>query len=154
MSPRITLACDADVSAAVGCGVLCMVYRGRHRTEFPELFHGWALQAAAASRGTPLSAIGVVEDHADSPESKERKAYAEALQAVAPKFDRLAQIILSQGLKGSAYRAIASTIVLVARPSVPMKVFGATTEGAGWVAEVGSVSATELEAFIESVRAA
>lgn len=157
MGLLVTLACDDDVSAAVGCGVLCMVYRGRHRPEFPRLVSEWAVRASEAMGGVAVPAIAVIEDAADSPDMAERREYANAIQRLSSRFERIAHVILAEGFKGTAYRVISSTIVLLARPTMPTKVFGDTRSVAGWLAESSSVSTgsvEELRAFIESVRAA
>jgi len=149
------LASDPDVSAQVGCGMLSIVYRGEALESHPENTVVWIDQAAKALAVEALPVMVIIEDHAESPDADGRRAFADGINRSAPQMECLAQVILSTGLKGSAFRAICSTIYLLTRYPTQIKVFGTVGEGAAWIraiSEACSVSPQVLLDFIESVR--
>lgn len=152
---RLTLASEPDVSAGVGCGTLCTVYRGAHHGSYPERTVEWGRQAAAALGVDALPMVSVIEARADPPDADARRRYSEGLNEIAPRLECLAQVILATGLKGGAYRAISSTIYLLARHPTEIKVFDSTKDAAEWItsrSSVCTVSSQVLLTFINSVR--
>lgn len=157
MGTRTSLACEPGVSAAVGCGVLCIVFRGPHRSRYPDDVVDWTERALEYLDVEKVPTIIIIEDHAESPDVDSRRRYADGLALCAPKMEAHAQVILSQGLKGAAFRAISSTIFLLSRSTGSSKVFGDVTHGVRWIVESTqgcSVSPEVLLAFVESVRTA
>lgn len=154
---RLTLASEPGVSVAAGCGMLCMVYRGESRDSYPERAVGWTDEAAKAVGVPSLPVMVVIEDHAESPDNEGRRGYAESLKRSAPQMECFAQVILAGGLKGVAYRAIASTIHLVAQHPTETKVFRSVEDAAAWIcgrSSVCTVTPEVLLSFVDSVRSA
>lgn len=154
---RFTIASEAGVSAAVGCGVLCMAYRGAHDDSYPENAAVWIEQAAKTLGVPALPVMTVIENHAESPDSAGRRGYSESLKRAAPHIECFAQVIMAKGLKGSAYRAISGTIYAVARQPTTIKVLGSVEEAADWITGISSVctvSPQVLLTFINWVRRA
>lgn len=157
MRTRTSLACEAGISVAVGCGTLCIVFRGPHLPSYPDEVIRWTERALEIVDGPQVPTIIIIEDHAESPDVESRRRYASGLALCAPKMEAHAQVILSQGLKGAAFRAISSTIFLLSRSTGKSKVFGDVVDGVRWIAEGTdgcSVSPEVLLAFVESVRTA
>lgn len=154
---RFTIACEAGVSAAVGCGVLCMAFRGKHDDSYPEKAAIWTEQAAKSLGVSALPVMTVIEDRAESPDSAGRRGYSESLKRAAPQMECFAQVIMAKGLRGAAFRAISGTIYAVARQPTTIKVLGSVEEAADWITDFSSVctvSPQVLLTFINSVRRA
>ncbi len=154
---RTSLACEAGVSVAVGCGTLCIVFRGPHLPSYPEEVPRWTERALEVVDEPQVPTIIIVEDHAESPDVESRRRYASALALCSSKMEAHAQVILSRGLKGVAFRAISSTIFLVSRSTTRNKVFGEVVDAVRWIAEGTSgctVSPQVLLAFVDAVRTA
>ena len=71
----------------------------------------------------------------DRMESEVQDATRTYIQEFAPRTRAVATIIAAEGFKGSAARAMLSTLYLVVRISCPRKVFADPHEAADWTAE-------------------
>lgn len=154
---RLTFASEPGISAAMGCGMLCLVYRGAHDSTYPEKGVVWTDEAAKAMGVSALPVMTVIEDHATSPDSEGRRGYSESIKRSASQMECFAQVIMAKGLKGAAHRAITSTIYAVARQPSRIKVFGGVEGACEWITGLSSVctvSADVLLTFVNSVRRA
>lgn len=157
MGQPVSLACEPGVSVAVGCNALCMVFRGEHDAAYPERVFGWTRAAADHLGVTAVPAFILIEDHAESPDADARRRYSTSLTRSAPILELFAHVILASGFKGVAFRAISSTIALVARSATVNKVFADVKTASQWVATDSKVcreEAEDLSAFVEAVRRA
>ncbi|MCR9163103.1 MAG: hypothetical protein ACE37F_33050 [Nannocystaceae bacterium] len=157
MGAWTSLACDRGVSVAVDDSTLCIVFRGPHSDQYPAEATLWFERALEVVTGPELSLVILIEDCAESPDAVARRSYSNALSEFRAEIGAYAQVIVSEGLKGAAFRAICSTIFLLSRSNGNSKVFSDASDAARWIAESNSGRSTSpeaLDAFIDDVRRA
>jgi hypothetical protein len=93
-----------------------------------------ALSAAATKHGQRFAALDIAVSGAPRFSDEMRAELVKVLKD--PKLQGVgtAHVVDIPGLAGTAVRTFLSTVLLVARPAAPHKVFGKLSEGASWLA--------------------